>query len=276
MPQRHAFLSLFVYRSQRFHRFVAFLGFLYCVWFTVGLVVTSARERFPVGPWADLTFLILGAAFLFFHSLTTRPTGVCILLFLWIALFSGIVETIGTLTGIPFGHYTYTDYFGFRLLGILPLAIPLAWYIVIWPLHLLVRSSLAGRSSVWLVPLGVALLATWTDVVIEPVAVHREYWVWEGGGVYHGVPWLNFFGWFITAFIISFICQILIPHAPPKRHELTVPLFVFLSTVFTFVLTNFLQGYWIGFGSGVALILVVLWARRRGRTEGLGASSTFV
>ncbi|NBS54704.1 carotenoid biosynthesis protein, partial [bacterium] len=48
-----------------------------------------------------------------------------------ILVASGILESFGTLTGIPFGSYTYTDAFGPRLGGVLPIAIPLAWFAVV-------------------------------------------------------------------------------------------------------------------------------------------------
>jgi uncharacterized membrane protein len=50
----------------------------------------------------------------------------------------------------------------------------------------------------WQAPLVAAILAVLLDLFIDPVAVAAGYWVWSvPGTVYHGIPLLNFVGWFV-------------------------------------------------------------------------------
>ncbi|WJH37220.1 carotenoid biosynthesis protein [Paenibacillus sp. CC-CFT747] len=43
------------------------------------------------------------------------------------------------------------------------------------------------------------------DLVLDPVAYARGFWVWEVPGVYAGIPWTNFASWFLIAALLSFV-----------------------------------------------------------------------
>ena len=50
----------------------------------------------------------------------------------------------------------------------------------------------------WQAPLLAAVIAVLLDLFIDPVAVAIGYWVWSvPGNAYHGIPLLNFVGWFV-------------------------------------------------------------------------------
>lgn len=238
-------MSLFVYRSRRFNRFYGLILFLFAVWVSVGFVVVAADLRTPFGAWADFTFIALAALVLLLHFAGRQSGAVVCLVFFLYAFISGGVEALGAATGFPFGSYSYSGNFGPLLFGLLPLAIPLAWWVVVWPLHCLVHSALSGRGLVAWVPFVTAGLAVWADLVIEPAAtLVRGYWTWEGGGIYYGVPWTNFAAWYATAFVLSFLSQVFLPHNPFKRAELRVPLLVLATTLFTFLLVSLVHGKW--------------------------------
>ena len=41
------------------------------------------------------------------------------------------------------------------------------------------------------------------DLVIDPLAAGRlGYWEWSQTGVYYGIPWRNFIGWFVVSALI--------------------------------------------------------------------------
>jgi putative membrane protein len=40
------------------------------------------------------------------------------------------------------------------------------------------------------------------DLVMDPLMVAANHWVWEIDGAYFGVPLQNFLGWFLTALVI--------------------------------------------------------------------------
>jgi putative membrane protein len=115
-----------------------------------------------------------------------------------------MVEHIGETTGLPFGHYSYTEVLQPQLLGVVPLAIPCAWLMVAlgaWQLtHALFQK--VGR------PLLVATLVVAIDLQIEPVATQiHSYWIWHDLGFYYGVPLLNFAGWWLVGLLVALLLR---------------------------------------------------------------------
>jgi putative membrane protein len=115
-----------------------------------------------------------------------------------IVLISSLaIETLGTLTGFPFGAYAYTDLFG-PSLGVVPLTIPLAWHVVLTNALFLVRSVVPHGSR--LVEAGLAgRLVTLYDFILEPFATSvKGYWRWQGGEI----PLQNYLAWFTVGSLI--------------------------------------------------------------------------
>lgn len=109
------------------------------------------------------------------------------------------LEWVGIRTGFPFGGYRYSD--TLRLFGEpVPLAIAFAWIGVMSTAVLL-----SGARSKWRRALQVGGWALLFDLVLDPAAYARGFWVWESEGFYAGVPWTNFAGWFATAFALSWL-----------------------------------------------------------------------
>jgi len=107
------------------------------------------------------------------------------------------VETLGALTGFPFGVYRYSDLFG-PSLGIVPLTIPLAWHVVLTNALFLVRNVAPHRSR--LAEAGLTgLLCTAYDFVLEPFATSvKGYWQWRDGTI----PLQNYAAWFAVSSLI--------------------------------------------------------------------------
>ncbi|MGE9290792.1 MAG: carotenoid biosynthesis protein [Puniceicoccales bacterium] len=238
-------MSLFVYRSRKFNRLYGLTLFLYSIWFLVGLVVLAFQLETPMGSWADFTYIALASLVLLLHLSGQSHGGSALLIFCIFVMVAGLVEGLGALTGVPFGSYEYSNQFGPMIFGVLPWAIPLSWWVIVWPLHCLVHSALAGRGTVTMVPVLTAVGAVVVDLIIEPAATHgKGYWIWQSPGVYYGVPWTNFLAWFGIAFVLSFLAQLFLPHSPFKREELRVPVWVLGSTVFTFVVMSLAFRQW--------------------------------
>jgi uncharacterized membrane protein len=125
----------------------------------------------------------------------------------------GAVEWIGTRTGYPFGAYAYTDHFGPRL-GLLPLAIPLAWYVLVGNALLVWRGFFPG----WRRPveaMGAATLVTALDGLMEPFATRiKGYWTWSTHG--GAVPPQNYAAWWGVAFLLV-LCFAAPPGLAPRR-----------------------------------------------------------
>jgi len=154
---------------------------------------------------ADAVWMFLAAAILVALLIPLWGTLMTLRQFLFIAVTTGILETVGVLTGFPFGDYEYTNRYGFRLFGTLPLAIPFAWFVVVAGGGAAVSSLLPALGR-WRRALAVAFLAVLTDLNLEPIAWKlRGYWLWypdelEPPG---HPPFCNYLAWFVIAFVVA-------------------------------------------------------------------------
>lgn len=178
----------------------------FAAWSLVGFFVVGLSLPIPGGSIPDVLFMLLASGVILLESVRIRGWARTLAAFGWVAVVSGVIEGVGAETGVPFGQYRYTDAFGYKLFGTLPVSIPLAWWVVVFPLYQLAcaRMRRPGRGAALWVALAVATAAVWVDLLLEPVAtLGREYWIWEEAGRYYGVPAQNFLGWFLTAGLIS-------------------------------------------------------------------------
>ena len=263
--------------SARFYSLV--LG-LFLIWATVGLFVVAFNRETPFGAWADLIFMILAALIVFLSWARYYGFSITWKSFLWVAIWSGSIEAIGATTGFPFGTYDYTGNFGPLVGGVVPLAIPLAWWVIVGTLFLVVDYALFRLSTIltfnavtllMLVPIG----AVAVDFTLEPVAtLVRGYWHWEDGVFYYGVPFSNFVGWFMTAWVASGGLFLLTLRKGPRQTmapvSVTPPVAVLFSVVLLFWASSLIQlqilAILVGFGNLVWLGLVfTLVMRSEGR-----------
>jgi len=237
--------------------------FVFAVWFAVGLGFLAAEAGPLLAYWEDFLFIAFGAAVVFLEGSLRFGLARLLAIFGWIAAVSAVIETVGALSGFPFGDYAYTERFGPRLFGVLPLAIPLAWCLIVWPLFLLAGHLVRGKGiASGLARAGlVGLLAMGVDIGLEPVAAwHRQYWVWQGGGIWYGVPAVNFAGWFGSALLIALGLEAaaLGRHRgwlrEPPADALVVP-----HLLLACVLTSFFLVALLHVGAPAALALAAVW-----------------
>ena len=121
--------------------------------------------------------------------------------FVSIALITTIiVEIIGVKTGIPFGTYEYDPARLGPTVFQVPLLIPFAWFMMLYPAWLVVNDLV--KAKIPAVLLSSLLMATW-DLYLDPQMVNEGYWTWFiSGAPSQEIPISNFFGWFITAALI--------------------------------------------------------------------------
>jgi len=132
-----------------------------------------------------------------------RRTGI---FFALAASVSYLLEEIGVRTGWIYGAYHYSDMLGAKL-GDVPIIIPLAWFMMIYPAWTVARTLTRGvdkRSAAGLAgqALIAAMVMTAWDTVMDPGMAAAGNWVWEHGGAYFGVPVQNYFGWLLTTFLV--------------------------------------------------------------------------
>lgn len=124
-------------------------------------------------------------------------------------------EIVGTHTGILFGNYAYGNVLGPGILGV-PLLIGCNWFLILRASSGIAARGIAAlnKSDVgegfpngtsrthWAIPMIGALLATFFDWVMEPVAVRLGYWAWFGDG---SIPVRNYLTWFIIGWLLLYL-----------------------------------------------------------------------
>ena len=129
-----------------------------------------------------------------------------------------LTELVGTKTGWIFGQYHYAEKFGPKLFGVVPVFVSLMWCIITYLGFWIAKLLLLPRAGQGIIYQGVfvisaAFIVTLWDLVADPMVVDekgRNWWIWEKGGKYYGVPFTNFIGWFVTAALIYTILFVLI------------------------------------------------------------------
>lgn len=252
-----------------------------------GSIILVAFDRVPVwGTWMGGALLILqGSLMGLWLTINFGRWGLGAAL--WILFLSWAIEHIGATTGFPFGAYTYTDVLQPQVLGVVPLAIPFAWLLIVTAAtgvseqvfqkdgHTPWHDLKVSRTRV----LSAASFALLLDVTIEPFAVHiNHYWVWSDSstGSYYGIPASNFVAWFFTSLVLAWVLLLYRrgfarnllaqPHREPIRTFLPwLPLTLYLTNLTMFVVVNMArdQGMAALIGGLILLFLALDWLRPR-------------
>lgn len=125
------------------------------------------------------------------------------------AVVSYGMEEIGVRTGVIYGAYHYSNLLGAKL-GDVPVIIPLAWFMMIYPSWMVARALLHGVDTHSISGLTAqAVVAAWVmtawDLAMDPRMAAGGTWVWENGGDYFGVPLRNYVGWLLTTFLVYWV-----------------------------------------------------------------------
>lgn len=132
--------------------------------------------------------------------------------FLSVALIATfVIEVLGVATSFPFGTYEYdTERLGISVMGV-PLLIPFAWFMMLYPSWIVARDLTKTNSLA--IPIAALLMSTW-DLYLDPQMVNEGYWTWFiDDQATKEIPLTNFFGWFLsTAIIFTLLSLILKPN----------------------------------------------------------------
>ncbi|MBB6108109.1 putative membrane protein [Mucilaginibacter lappiensis] len=107
-------------------------------------------------------------------------------------------ELIGVHTGWLFGNYAYGETLGIQLFRI-PLMIGVNWFLLIYSTGVLLQRSRIKNSIVRILA-GAAIMLL-LDVLIEPIAIHFDYWHWTN----NHIPIKNYVCWFGLSAVLLFI-----------------------------------------------------------------------
>ncbi|HEY1017185.1 MAG TPA: carotenoid biosynthesis protein [Herpetosiphonaceae bacterium] len=157
---------------------------------------------------------------------------------------SWAVEHLGVTSGWPFGRYRYEGVLLPTLVGVVPLAIPFAWLLVV-PGALELARLLLPRAPLPVLGLLGATLAMLLDMVIEPVAVYvNGYWTWLDAGPFYGIPTANFIAWWVVS---ALFCVLLLLYLRPAwraepQPALDLPAMLYLLNLALFTVVDLARG----------------------------------
>lgn len=208
-------------------------------WITLALLalyalsVSSIVVRLAVA-W-PLSFVMLPLSTLAFFGFALFHAGLTLgwpraWVFLGVTgLVTTVFEGVGVSTGWVYGPYAYTARLGPKLLGLVPVYIPLAWFMMGYTAYALVAPLAAAiglragwKADVWTAATGALAMTAW-DLTMDPIMVAGKHWVWYVEGAYFGIPVHNYVGWLVTSFTFYLLYRRLArrlranrPQAPPR------------------------------------------------------------
>jgi hypothetical protein len=150
-----------------------FLAVLACVGLVRRLRAGLVALRVIMGGLNGLIVILL--LFSLWHAAVALGVRLTLAFFAITTVTSWIFEEIGVVTGLVYGPYHYTSTLG-PVLGSVPVLIPLAWFMLVYPSYVL--ANLAGhgwpvgtpggrRHLVRLAFIGAVVMTAW-DLVVDP------------------------------------------------------------------------------------------------------------
>lgn len=182
------------------------------LWVLTMIPTPLIPDAFPLLAYLSTSFLALG---ILGYALTKYGNRT-FYLFAVAFGFGWLIEWIGKTTGFPFGSYSYTAP-GPALWGV-PLLVPLGW----WAFSITALAVTPGRWARWLAPLA---LVAW-DLGLDPLMVQKGFWRFDAGGVYFGVPFSNFIGWYLSGVVLMSLLFKLEPRLRQERGAILKGVFV--------------------------------------------------
>ncbi|MEM9918788.1 MAG: carotenoid biosynthesis protein [Bacteroidota bacterium] len=164
--------------------------------YTVGVLGTlfNVHDQFLL--LTPLNLLISLGIVLYFHPRWSIAT---VLLLIACYTIGFLAEVYGVQTGQLFGDYGYGPVLGWQVQET-PLMIGVNWVMLVYCVGTSVNQFMP-RALWGLKVLMGAILMVSLDVLIEPVAMHYDFWSWEG----NIIPMQNYIGWFLVS-LIQFAC----------------------------------------------------------------------
>ena len=197
--------------------------------------------------------MFLGALAMLAYGIATLGVRRTLLFFIAATVISAAAELTGTATGWPFGGYEYTNFLGWKLLGRVPLAVPLSWFSMGFASFVLAdayaaRNASPNRRLVTSILLGAWLLTAW-DLVLDPsmAAPQMQYvhfWIWHETGPYFGMPLRNLAGWFATGLLFIAAGRALWSEREPPATPPLLPFVVYACNVVWSMVLGLWAGMW--------------------------------
>jgi len=229
-----------VINFQQRNNIALFIAILVHVSGVIGILFSSYKDWFI--SCTPLNLLLMAGLLIF----TQKQKNFFFYVFIFICFGTGMItEVTGVNSGYLFGHYVYGEILGKKIAGV-PVVIGLNWFVIIFCagtiIHKMNRWVYKKMTVELQVSTGVqafsfiadtAMLATFFDWVMEPVAVQLGFWKWLPGGE---IPLYNFLCWFIISAVLAGIFRVM---KFDKHNQFAVHLFI-IQLLFFLMLQTFL------------------------------------
>lgn len=161
---------------------------------------------YHLGLWITPINTLVGFGFSFLFAINRFGWKASVILLACVFTVSLGLESLGVATGLVYGPYHYTDQLGIKFLNLVPVLIPVAWFMMIVPSiiigeNLIIPGGDGGvRRQIGAAALAGVIMTAW-DIGMDPMMVAAGHWEWEVDGAFFGVPIHNFIGWWFTTFL---------------------------------------------------------------------------
>jgi putative membrane protein len=182
------------YLSIHKHYVIAF----FVIFYVVGIIGMALPMSQPLIKLVPVALLLSLVAILLFHqpAFDTKT----LLVFAIIAASGYFIEVIGVNTGLVFGHYTYGEALGIKIINT-PLLIGFNWLILMYAgSNVTEQIKLNG----WLRVLIASFLILLYDIVLEKIAPALDMWQWENANI----PIQNYLAWFLITFLFQGLLKV--------------------------------------------------------------------
>ena len=210
------------------------------------ILVEAVHPWFSLPGLGNIGFTVVFVLFALLHCAALEGIRRTAIFFLISAVVSYCMEEIGVRTGLIYGAYHYSNALGAKL-GHVPVLIPLAWFMMIYPSWMVARAlvrgidldSIPGLTAT--AALAAIVMTAW-DAVMDPGMSAAGNWIWEHGGSYYGVPLRNYFGWLLTTFVVYWLAGCLWKTSRAKDSAMRIfaalPVIVYAFFALRYVLAN--------------------------------------
>jgi putative membrane protein len=182
-----------------------FIALLFHVSGLIGILFTSYKNWFISKTPLNLTLMFL------LLIVAQRNKNIGYFVFMLITCFAGFfIEMLGVHTGYVFGNYSYGNVLGLEWNKV-PLIIGINWFIIIfcagtvttkideWVINKLgSEAAFSARVQFASFVIDAALLTTFFDWVMEPVAVKLGFWQWHESPISN----YNYACWFVISVLL--------------------------------------------------------------------------
>jgi len=212
--------------------------------------IVSMYAGVPYQPFFTPLLTLLAFTFAVQHGSQNLGWKHTLLLLVLTFAISLLFECVGVATGKVYGPYYYTDKLGPKFLGLVPLIIPVAWFMMTYPSYVIANRLVPSFKSTqtWrlaVASVGAVVMTAW-DLVMDPMMVAGGHWVWEEPGAYFGIPVQNYLGWFLTTFV-TFWLFLTLARIHPRQDSSNdsfnrLPILSYAILGLSTILTDFLFG----------------------------------